>query len=86
MNFHTLPQACRDIILNYWSVVKEIKLRNRPYYHYTDIGYALGMTEVTIHEYHHVMDRVKQIALTEINTSIQRHSIQEELEFYFSNI
>lgn len=86
MNFHTLPQTCRDIILDYWSVVKEIHVQNEPFYHYTQVGYVLGMTNINIHEYYHVMDHVKQFALLDINKSLQRHAIKEELEYHFLEI
>ena len=32
MNFHDIPQDCRDCILSYWSPLKEIKLQMEKYF------------------------------------------------------
>ena len=83
MSFDTIPQVCKDIILDYWSAVKEIKYNNRIFYHYQDIGYALGQTCVDAFEFNYVMDTVKEIAPLKINKSIMKYNIKHELEYYF---
>ena len=81
MSFAELPQSCRDIILGYWSAVKEIKQFFEPYEQFVLVGHMIGHTGCDLYQYTRILDEVKEFARYQINVGIRWKVMKEEIQW-----
>ena len=78
-SFDELPQVCRDLILSYWSYVKEIEHSFEAYRLYEEVGEVVGRTGVDRYDYFAIMSNVKQFAYEQITRGLQKEMLRIEL-------